>query len=230
MATIVMPVPSFFPRRLSSYVPSMQYADVVNQTGSTRITFGAPGAASAVNIFNVSAISAGAITTLDATGVANAQTIDAPWGRLLQLVASTTNVTVAQLYGADYLGQSIREDVTLVSTTPVVTKKAFKWLDTIIAPANAGTISVGWAAGLGLPYKTISVTYEIGNGVKAAAGTFVAAVLTDPQTATTGDPRGTYITTTTLNGSNIISIMADCVNDVNSAFNGGLHGIRHFVA
>jgi hypothetical protein len=153
-----------------------------------------------------------------------------PWGRLISLVASTTNVTVVQVYGADYLGQNIREDVTMTSAVAVNTKKAFKYIDTVVCPANAGTISVGWAAGLGLPYKTLRVEYEVANGLAATAGTLVAAVLTDPQTATTGDPRGTYTPTTTLNGVNVISVVADCVNDVNTLYHGGLHGVKQFAA
>ena len=230
MATTVMPSPTFFPRRINMFVEGMPFADAVNQNGPTRIPFGAPAAASATNIFNVSALNAGAVTTLDGTAVANAQVIPEPWGRVIQLVASTTNVTVVQVYGADYLGQNIREDVTMTSAVAVVTKKAFKYVDSIVCPANAGTISVGWGAGLGLPYKTIRVEYEVNNGAAATAGTLIAAVLTDPQTATTGDPRGTYTTTSTMNSTNIISVVADCVNDVNTSYRGGLHGIKQFAA
>jgi len=225
-----MPSPTFFPRRINMFVEGMQYADEVNQNGPTRIPFGVPVAASATAIFNASALNAGAVTTLDATGVVNAQQILEPWGRLISLVASGTNTTVVQVYGADYLGQNIREDVTMTSATPVNTKKAFKYVDTVVCPANAGTISVGWATGLGLPYKTIRAEYEIVNGLVAAAGTLVAAVLTDPQTATTGDPRGTYVPTTALNGVNVISVVADCVNDVNTLYHGGLHGVKQFAA
>lgn len=230
MATTVMPSPTFFPRRINMFVEGMQFADAVNQNGPTRVPLGVPTAASATNIFNGSALNAGAVTTLDATGVANAQQILEPWGRLIQLVASVTNTTVVQVLGADYLGQAIREDVTMASASAVVTKKAFKYVDTIVAPANAGTISVGWGAGLGLPYKTLRVEYEVANGLVVAAGTLVAAVLTDPQTATTGDPRGTYTPTTALNGVNVISVVADCVNDVNTLYHGGLHGVKQFAA
>ena len=93
--------------------------------------------------------------------------------------------------------------------------------------ATAGiTVNIGTGAGLGLPYKAIRAGYEIANGVVAAAGTLTAGALTDPQTATTADPRGTYTTTTTMNGTNIISAAFDFVNDVNTSNNGGLHGLR----
>ncbi len=192
--------------------------------------FGAPLANNPTAIFNASALNAGAVTTLDGTGVQNAQQIMEPWGRTIVLVASTTNTTVVQVYGADYLGQNIREDVTMASAGVVLTKKAFKYVDTVVCPANAGTISVGWGVALGLPYKTLRVEYEVGNGLAAAAGTLVAAVLTDPQTATTGDPRGTYTPTTAMNGVNVISAVFDCVNDVNTLYHGGLHGVKQFAA
>jgi len=118
----------------------------------------------------------------------------------------------------------------MTSATPVSTKKAFKYVDTVVCPAAAGTISVGWGTALGLPYRTVRAEYEIANGLVAAAGTLVAASPIDPQTATTGDPRGTYIPTTGLNGVNVISLVASCNNDLNTLYHGGLHGVKQFAA
>jgi hypothetical protein len=83
---------------------------------------------------------------------------------------------------------------------------------------------------LGLPYKALRAVYEIANGVVAAAGTLQAPSLVDPQTNVTTDPRGAYTTTTTMNGANIISAVFNMANDVNTANNGGLHGIRQAAA
>lgn len=53
--------------------------------------------------------------------------------------------------------------------------------------------------------------------------------VTDPATATTGDPRGSYESLATLAGFEIIvGIMGD--SSVNASGNGGLHGIQHFYA
>jgi hypothetical protein len=79
-----------------------------------------------------------------------------------------------------------------------------------------------------LPYKAIRCAYEIQAGVLAAAGTLIAAILTDPQTASTGDPRGCYTATTTFDGSTVISGIFEFINDINTSGNGGLHGIRQF--
>lgn len=53
--------------------------------------------------------------------------------------------------------------------------------------------------------------------------------LTDPQTTVTGDPRGTYESNLTPNGSEIVvGLVGD--NSVNASNNGGLYGIRHVIA
>jgi hypothetical protein len=153
------------------------------------------------------------------------------YGRTINVVASgaaTSNVTI---YGEDYLGQPMVESFTLNGTTPVVGKKAFKRVLRITAGITAATtINVGWADKLGLPFVTTAVIREFADNVLQSAGTFVAPIFTDPQTTTTGDPRGTYDPTATLD--DIVTIEVDCrVSDyVNASGNGGLHGILHKAA
>jgi hypothetical protein len=229
---IVMSRPDFFPRRINMYVEAMQFADAVNSDGPTRITFGAPLTPSTINIDNARALPANANLSVDYTPILNAQVIPAFWGRSIQITTSVANGKVAILRGGDYLGQPLREDLTLGGAAATVqSKKAFKYLDSIFFPSNGaapGTISVGWGLDLGLPFKTIRAQFEIANGAAVATlGTFTAASLVDPQTPTTTDPRGKYRPVTALNGANVISLIADCVNDVNSSSRGGLHGIRH---
>jgi len=59
---------------------------------------------------------------------------------------------------------------------------------------------------------------------------FTLPVLTDPQTTTTGDPRGTYESIATFDGSTeiIVGLVGD--PSYNSSGNGGLHGIKHVVS
>lgn len=66
-------------------------------------------------------------------------------------------------------------------------------------------------------------------GIEIQPTQFIQAVTTDPATATTGDPRGTYEALMTLDGSEIIVTMIGD-NSVNSDNNGGLHGIQHYYA
>lgn len=221
--------PTNFPRRVNNYVRAMMYSSDVNYNGFTRISFGAPLAANATNVLNAGSV-ANANTTIDLTGVA---AFPEPYGRTATIVASGAGGTqLVTLYGWDYLGQPVRCDITLNGVTPVVIPKALKSFGSLVsATAMAGiTVNIGSGTNLGLPYKCLKVEMEIANGLPVAAGTLTLPVLTDPQTATTGDPRGTYLPTTTLNGTNIISAVFDFANDVNTANNGGLHGIQQYTA
>lgn len=211
------------------YVPAMQGGADMGQFLHGRMTFGKPVVADADAILNDQSIAAAVDTTtflLSSSAIATAMS---PYGRNVTVVASgaaTSNVTVI---GRDYLGQPMRESFTLNGTTPVVGTKAFKYIDRITAGVTAGTtIDVGYGARFGLPYKVIAVEREYAAGVVAAAGTLTGPVLTDPQTATTADPRGLYTPTTTPNGTTEIEIDVQYGNSVNAAGNGGLHGIRHF--
>lgn len=217
-------VGTFRNRRYNGYVPACGYAADVIHGGMFLVDLGAPAAASATAILNGTSIAA-AVDTSTFVG----DKADAPFGRNLQVVASgaaTSNVTV---YGRDYLGQPMRESFTLNGATPVVGVKAFYWIDRITAGVTAGTtINVGWGARFGLPYKTQSVTAEMVNDAAGTVGTFTAGVNTDPQTATTADPRGLYTPNGTVNGANTFELRVVTDNEVNSSGNGGLHGIRHF--
>jgi hypothetical protein len=221
----LMAIGTNFPRRINNYVKAMAYSSDVNYNGATRVNFGAPAAASATAIANAVSIAAGA--SADLSGVA---AVADPFGRNVTLVASGAYASPVVLFGWDYLGQPIAELFTMNGTTPVVGNKCFKSFNYFTYTAGAVTISIGTGAKLGLPYKTVRVGYEIANGVVAAAGTLNPPSLVDPQTNATTDPRGSYITTTTMNGVNIISASCDCVNDVNTSNNGGLHGLQQAAA
>jgi len=213
-----------FPRRINNYVPAMAYSADVNYNGETRVNFGAPAAASTTAILN-----AGSMTGVTSIDLSSASIADA-YGRCIQVAASGANATVVTINGWDYLGQPLAESLTLNGATPVVGNKAFKSFSNVTITAAATTLSIGTGVKLGLPYKAIRAVYEIGNGALAAAGSLQAPSVVDPATATTTDPRGLYTTTTTMNGANIISAAFNMLNDVNTANNGGLHGIRQAAA
>lgn len=216
-------VASFRNRRYNTYVPAMAYSVDVIHEGPHMVDFLTPIAAVAAGVLSATSIATAVDTTTFVT-----DTADAPFGRCLSVVASgaaTSNVTV---YGKDYLGQSMSESFTLNGTTPVVGNKAFKWIDRVTAGITAATtINLGFNTKLGLPYRMSNVFEETANGAEATVGTFVAGVLTDPQTTTTGDPRGTYTPSTTLNGTNRIMASFLPYNILNANGNGGLHGIAH---
>jgi hypothetical protein len=211
-------------RFANSYCPAMQYAADVNYNGGTRVNFGAPAANNATLVVNAASVAAAGV--VDLTGVAF---IVEPYGRTVNVVLSGAGTGTATLRGYDYLGQPISENFTLAGATPVAGKKAFKSFGSLTVPTvGAVTLNLGTGPGLGLPYKALRVQFETANGVAVAAGTLTAPVLTDPQTATTGDPRGTYAPTTAFDGTTNITAVFDMANDVNAAGNGGLLGIKHY--
>jgi hypothetical protein len=221
----VMAIGTNFPRRINNYVSAMAYSSDVNYNGATRVNFGAPLAANATQLLNAVSVAAGASLDLSAVPA-----IADPFGRNIVLVAGGAMATAAIVYGWDYLGQPIAEQFTMNGTTPVIGNKCFKALNYVSYTATATTLSIGTGVKLGLPYKTVRVGYEIANGAVVAAGTLQPPSLVDPQTNTTTDPRGSYTTTTTMNGANIISASCDCVNDVNTSNHGGLHGLQQAAA
>jgi hypothetical protein len=123
------------------------------------------------------------------------------------------------------------ENIALNGNTPVNGLKAFKWIRQFTYPTvGAVTLNLGTPAGrLGMPYKAGRVlTEEFGGAVVGTLGTLTSPVITDPATATTGDPRGLYTPNSTLDGSTTLTATFEFYNDVNSSNNGGLHGIAHF--
>jgi hypothetical protein len=211
-------VANFRNRRYNSYVPACGYAADVIHGAAYEVDFLTPVAASVVNILAAIATTINVPITVFA-----GDTADAPFGRNVVLAGAGVG---ARVEGKDYLGQPMAETIAAAGTG----LKAFKWIDRIIPDATAASLSAGWGARLGLPYRMSAVQDEIANGAEAAVGTLYAPVLTDPQTLVTGDPRGTYTPTTALNGSNRILARFLPYNILNANGNGGLHGIAHVAA
>ena len=149
--------------------------------------------------------------------------IDATYGRALTLVGSAGADHVVTITGRDYLGQRMQESLTANGTTGVAGKKAFKFVDSysIAAGGQAGdTLDIGWGNLLGVPYKAELLLSDTEDKV-AAAGSLTAGISTDPQTATTGDPRGTFTTATACDGSIVFELRYVCDTS-------DLHGVEHF--
>lgn len=111
----------------------------------------------------------------------------------------------ATVYGYDVYGQPMSSAVALNGTTEVVTTKAFKSVYRIaISAATAGNINAGFNDRFGLPVRVTVASYIISvkwdTTLADNAGTFVAAVTTDPATVSTGDVRGLYTPTSAANG------------------------------
>lgn len=232
------PVAVYFQTGINYYVPKMQAAPGVGDDGLYTVSFGMPIAA-AVN--SIVTTANGAITNVAKTfnsallPAVFPALIDATFGRCIQITGGTAgDNAVCTVRGVDYLGQPTAENITLNGTTSVAGNKTFKRVDSIaVAAGNANassSIQVGVTAKLGLPFKTNLVLAEFSGDVLGSLGTLVQPSLVDPATATTVDTRGVYTPSTTLNGTNVISINGKASASRNANDNGGLHGLRHFFA
>lgn len=239
---MTMRTPKYRPRRSNMYCPAMGYAADMIHEGPYEVKFGPMAVASAANILSAQSIAtatdtvtAGVTLLQDNTDpVIAAYQSEFPYGpgfgRCLQIVASGASTSTITITGRDYLGQPVQEAFTANGTTPVIGNKAFKYIDKIAWTATAATtINVGTTDKLGLPYRMQNVLEEMLDRARVATlGTFVSGVLTDPQTATTGDPRGTYDPQSTLNGTAYLAGVFQPNSFINANGNGGLHGLAHF--
>ena len=219
---------TFYPRRLSQYCPALTYCADVQIGDNGRVSFNAPVVSTPA--YFLSAQSIASAGSLQAASLLNNATIDAPFGRPLTMVLSGAGAGTLIVDGWDYLGQAMSESCAYNGATPVLMKKAFKYIRqvtwTLVA---ATTINIGVGNGLGIPYKAIKVWTEEFNSVPiGTVGTLTSPDLTDPATLTTVDTRGTYLPTSTLNGSSILTATFEFANDINVNGNGGMHGLAQY--
>lgn len=231
---------------INNYVPAMTGSSRINKDGLYSVSLGTPNVADTDGILDgVAADDSGPYTYTPANfaaagGLASGEVdsngvfLLAPFGRALSAVGSAAGVTQdLTVVGYDYLGQKVTKTIAMNGTTPIAINVAFKRIlsITIAVGASGETIDVGFAALLGVPYKTTRVINEELAGVLSATlGTVTAPVLTDPATAATLDPRGLYTPNATLNGSSELFCTFQASAFVNASGNGGLHGIRHYTA
>ena len=221
-----------YPRSINQYVPKMEFAADVVQN-AVIVSLGAPATLDADGIWDgVSATDSATSysssdykSTFDGSSTSLTTTagkIDATYGRALSVTGSAGANHVCTITGRDYLGQVMVEAITASSTTVIAGKKAFKYVDTmaIATGAASDTVDVGWSDLLGVPYAGTSLLSDTEDGV-VAAGALTAAITTDPQTATTGDPRGTFDAASASDGSIVSEIRYLC-NTAN------LHGVKQF--
>lgn len=145
------------------------------------------------------------LTINGASATGGVATLDVP--RALQMVSTnagdtTQTVTVT---GTDFYGRVQTEVRTLNGTTPVNFLKAFKTVTRAVVSATlTGNVSIGSRDAFGLPYRVTNAAYIVHVGWNSAlardAGTFTAAVTTDPNTSSLGDVRGTYLPSNAADG------------------------------
>lgn len=214
---------SYYPGNVNMYVPNMSYAADVHIEGKLTVDLTpsvAPVAASGTAILN--AVAGASSILYPATTLKQDESLFGRFGRALVIVASGANANAVIVHGQDYLGQPMSEQVTLNGTTAVNMLKAFRRITKVDCSAVTGVnVSLGVRDVFGLPYALLDAAVDFVNGAKAGTqGTYVTPALT-AQTATSGDPRGTFAPNTASNGSNKYSLMYE-------ARRGDLYGQKHF--
>jgi hypothetical protein len=225
---MTMPVVySHYALRANKYVPAMLYSADVEEGAPMRIDFGTPAAAETTSIANAVSINAAVDTTLATPVVAGAT-----YGQIVRLVLSGAGAVAVVVFGYDFWGQPMSETLTTNGTTAVNGVKIFKTVTRYTsALVAATTLSIGFGGTLGLPYKAIKcLSEELDDVIVGTLGVLTTPTLTDPQTATTADPRGRFVPNSTLNGTARLHGTFLFSNAKNAAGNGGLMGIRHFSA
>ena len=122
------------------------------------------------------------------------------------VTAAWTGTAILTIVGTDYWGQPQTESSPSGATH--TGKKAFATITSFSfnASVTAATLTAG--AKLGLPFAVRSGDiFATAFGDAADAVTLVAADVTSPATATTGDVRGTVTATAALNGSSFYSAL-----------------------
>ena len=210
-------------QQINMHVPGATFsADVDYSTGEFRADYGA-----------VPAVSANGVLAGGNWGVAGNSNVFAadyrtklgPFGRQLAFVSLATAANVVTIMGRDYMGQSVREILTLNGVTPVNTLKIYRSLDTLswTAPNGAATtVNIGFTDVLGLPYRTVAAQTWLEDGITATAGVLVpGASATVAQGAGSSDPRGTVDFASASNNIKTFSFIgiADMTN---------LYGAAHF--
>jgi hypothetical protein len=136
-------------------------------------------------------------------------TLDVP--RTVEIDSSNAGDTTqtATVYGTDVYGNAMTETIAFNGTTAVAGQKAFKTVTRVaISAALAGNANVGTTDVFGLPFRVDSRNYCLTawNGAFVTTGTFAAADVTSPATATTNDVRGTYLVPDAADGTKRLTL------------------------
>lgn len=164
---------------------------------------GTPAAAAANNIATTQSVTASVAANLNGSLVSSGvATLDVP----RNVVAAWTNTAVITVTGHDKYGQLMIERS--ASGTSFTGKKAFKTVTAVTFSADVTGATVGTGTVLGLSNRCAAGGFVQAklNDNTAETGTAVVGDAT-AASATTGDVRGTYAPSGTLNGSNRVRVL-----------------------
>lgn len=173
----------------------------------------------------------GVTTTVDHLGVTR-YVLDTPRNVTVTGTNAGDTTQTVLVSGYDVYGQAMSELIALNGVATIAGKKAFKSVTTMaISALTTGNVTAGFGDVLGLPVRVTDAGYIVRAGwagvLAADAGTFVAAVTTDPATTTTGDVRGTYTPSSAANGTRrlVMAIAVPALGSGPSATRIGAFGV-----
>jgi hypothetical protein len=211
---------NYFPRRANAYVGNLIYAADVTQDGIARVEYGAPPTSSANAIINAQDISAAITKGGVIASTFKPATMMSRYGRNLILALSGAGTPVVTVYGRDYLGQPMSEQITATGAASKAGLKAFYSVESIsTALVAATTLNLGFGISFGVPYATLKLNEEWVDDAAPTAGAIT--LYTATQTATSADPRGLYTPNAAPNGTRVYTI-------ITRVLQGNLHGARHY--
>jgi hypothetical protein len=225
-----------FLQGINMYVPGMQWAASLDMSACNTFSLGKPLLGTATAAGTAIAIN-GANNSVG--WLATPWVSDVPYGRPISVTPSASVTYTGEVIGEDYLGQPMIERFTFAASAALVSgKKSFYRVLAVkvIATSATGTISIGTNVAtnlLGLPFKGSIEWAKEANALIAVASpgaNWVAPDLTDPATATSGDPRGSYVATAAFDGVKEFVVGMRVDSYINANNNGGLHGIRQYAA
>lgn len=130
--------------------------------------------------------------------------------RNVEIINAGASTSVITFTGTDMYGEALVESITSNGNNVVKGKKAFKTITEIVtATDTTAGLTCGSGSALGLPFALGSKgDLFLANeaDIVATIGGVIAAVTTSPATAITGDIRGTYDPSDTLDGTATIVV------------------------
>jgi hypothetical protein len=198
----------------------MLYASDVTQDGIVRVEYGAPPTISTNAIMDVQSINTAVTKGGAVSSTFRPATMMGRYGRNLTIILSGAGTPVVTVYGKDYLGQPMSENITATGAASKAGVKAFYTVDTFTSALVASTtLSIGFGLSFGLPYATLKMNEEWVDDAVPTAGAIT--LYTATQTATSADPRGLYTPNAAPNGARVYTI-------ITRVLQGNLHGARHY--
>lgn len=196
---------------------TISYADELYH-GDAFLSGYSPDGRRGVKLSHLSFVDLGAPDALDVDGICDGVDCSTTAATEITLLTTTLDVPrnitvdadgvgvdgVVTITGTDQYGQAMVEEITANGTTAVAGKKAFKELTSISVGVCTGAdaIDIGWGNVFGLPFRVDYKKDVLHHAKTDGVADALTLVMADTdQDATAGDPRGTWVPTTTPDGT-----------------------------